>query len=263
MSPRSLAGSLYVLYREAIRSPWICLSALRRREEAGEEDGLPAGARPVLVLGGFLSHPYYYAPLGRILTRRGYAVHFDDVFNAQPFKTHIASLTRRVDAIVEASGMPLCIVGHSLGGIHAMALVLERPDAVEQVVAVAAPVRGGTPWSPLQRLVERVLQVRARDTRVLGRRIAPYAARITTISSPQDLIAPPAACAVNGAINVVLKSPSGGEWPLASHGGVIFMRSAVRVVLRSLAGSLTSCAPGQPGRTDTPLARPAPLPLAV
>jgi pimeloyl-ACP methyl ester carboxylesterase len=263
MSPHGLASSLYVLYREAIRSPWICLSALRGREETGEEDEPPADARPVLVLGGFLSHPYYYAPLGRILTRRGYAVHFDEVFNAQPFKAHITSLARRIDTITEASGTPLRIVGHSLGGIHAMALLLERADAVEQVVAVAAPVRGGTPFSPLQRLVERVLQVRAQDSQILGQRLAPYAGRITTISSPQDLIAPPEACSVEGATNVVLTNRCRTEWSLESHGGVIFMRSAVRVVLRALSASLAPPSAAGPAPTDGSFALPVPVSLAV
>jgi pimeloyl-ACP methyl ester carboxylesterase len=191
----------------------------------------------VLVLGGFLSHPYYYAALGRTLRRNGYAVHFDDVFNAQPFKSHVKRLRDKVRGLADASGSPLRVVGHSLGGLHGMALLLDEPEAVAQVIAVASPVVGGTPWRPLQRFAERVLRVGPRDARGLTRRVATFGERITTISSPQDLVAPPASCAIAGATNVVLSTVPRADRTLASHGGVIFMRAAMRVILATLARS--------------------------
>lgn len=235
-SSLSLPESLRLLCREASRSPWICLSALRRATEEPLEGDAATGGQPVLVLGGFLSPPFYYAPLGRSLTRHGYRVHFDDVVNVQPLRRHIARLTARAEAIADASGSALRIVGHSLGGIQAMVLMLERPALVAQVVAVASPVAGGTPWQPLQRLVERVLGVRARETRVLERRIAAYASRITTISLPRDrdLVAPPETCSVEGATNVVLTTLPRSDRALASHGGVVFMRAAVRAIVAAL-----------------------------
>jgi alpha-beta hydrolase superfamily lysophospholipase len=235
MPSRAFAASLAVILREATRSPWICLSALQSRRETAAEPETSNGADPVLVLGGLFSHPYYYAPLGRILSRRGYAVHFDDVFNVRPFRSHVSSLRKRVEEIVAVRGAPVRIVGHSLGGIHAMALLAACPSAVAQVIAVASPVVGGTPWGPLQRLAERVLQVRATETALLRGSVTPYAARITTISSPGDLVAPPASCAVGGASNVVLSTVPRADETLASHGGVVFMRAAVKVILATLA----------------------------
>ena len=241
---KPFAQTLQVICREASRFPWICLSALRTGPTDGDEPSVERNnapevdAEPVLVLGGLFSHPTYYAPLGRILVRRGYGVHFDDVMNVKPFLRHMASLRERVDAIVQATGRPLRIVGHSLGGMHAMALLLERPDAIKQVIAVASPI-GGTPWGPLQRVAEQILQMRRRDAQGLRKRVARYAARITTIASPHDLIAPPQRCAVNGAANVVLTQVPRADEHLESHGGVIFMRAAVRAVLAALGASDT------------------------
>jgi pimeloyl-ACP methyl ester carboxylesterase len=234
--PARIAAMLYPLYREASRSPWICWSALRRRDDQPLDDAVRASvaARPVLVLGGFLSHPFYYTPLGRALTRRGYAVHFDDAFNARAFRSHVQTMRARVREIADAAGSAIAVVGHSLGGLHACALLAEEPDYVAQVVSIAGPI-GGTPWHPLQRLAERILEVEAGDGAVLARAVAPYADRITTISSPLDLIAPPDTCAIAGARNVVLSTVPRTDRDLASHVGVVYMRTALEVTYAALA----------------------------
>jgi pimeloyl-ACP methyl ester carboxylesterase len=233
---------LYVVYREASRSPWIVSALRERRRNEPEPASSFEHGDPVMVLGGFLSHPFYYAPLARVLRGAGYAVHFDGAVNARPFKLHMAELRARVQTIVDHSGVPLRIVGHSLGGIQALALLLAAPEYIAQVVAVASPVVGGTPWRPLQRLVERVLRVRAREMQLLQRSLAPYASRVTTIASPNDMIAPPETCGVEGAANVVLDEVPHLERAFASHGGVVFMRTAMRAVVQALAGAAPSVA---------------------
>jgi triacylglycerol lipase len=237
----TLIRLLTPLYREAVHSPWTGLSALRAHTGVssayalGEEDDVAASDdSPVLVIGGFMSHPYYYAPFARMLRRAGYSVHIDDLFNCRRFIPYVERLCKRVDEIAAATGRPVRIVGHSLGGLQAFAVLAQCPDAIGQVVAVASPILGGTPWRPLQQLAERVLGVRARDSRVLYEQIEPYANRVTTISSPRDLIAPPRVCAIAGAGNVVLSTITSADRALASHTGVIFMPTAVRVILRSL-----------------------------
>ena len=236
-SPLSVANSLYVLYREASRSPWIV--AALRDADAIEADSAPTPdtGDPVMVLGGFLSHPFYYAPLARVLRAAGFAVHFDAAVNARPFKPHMAELRARIERIAERSGRPLRIVGHSLGGIQALALLLDAPESIAQVVAVASPVVGGTPWRPLQRLVERILRVRAREMEGLHRGLTPYAGRVTTISSPHDMIAPPDTCGIDGAANMVLDEVPHPERALASHVGVVFMQTAMRAVVEALGGA--------------------------
>jgi pimeloyl-ACP methyl ester carboxylesterase len=131
--------------------------------------------------------------------------------------------------------VPVRVVGHSLGGLQALALLQERPDSVSQVVAVASPVIGGTPWQPLQRLAEHVLRVHPEEADALRARLDGLCDRITTISVPGDLIAPPARCALPGAHNVVLNTLPGSDRSLASHTGMIFMRSVMRVVVAMLA----------------------------
>jgi pimeloyl-ACP methyl ester carboxylesterase len=234
MASHILSDSFRVICREAVRSPWI-LSALRSIPESDDAGGRCGSRDPVLVLGGLFSHPFYYAPLGRALEQRGYPVHFDDgTFNTRPFRPHVADLCRRVEAIADAAGSPLRIVGHSLGGLHAMALLADCPAAVGQVIAVASPVVGGTPWEPLERVAERILRIEASDSVELRARLAPFAERVTTVSAPQDLVAPPISCAIEGACNVVLSTIPRRDETLASHAGVIFMRTVVQVVLSAL-----------------------------
>jgi len=240
----ALTSALQVIYREASRSPWICLNAFRETPAAGTRRPTDGDGSPVLVLGGFLSHPYYYAPFGRVLDQNGYAVHYDELFNAQPFKPHVAALGARVRRLADDAGGPIRVVGHSLGGLQATALLLECPEAVRQVIAVASPIIGGTPWRPLQRLAERVLDVHGTETDTLRAELAPYVTRITTISSPQDLVAPPSVCTIVGANNVVLSTVPRRDETLASHIGVIFMQTVVRIVLSALA---------RPSQPATPL----------
>jgi len=235
MAARTQIPSLQVLYHELVRAPWICLTAMRAESPAPEPIVATGGGEPVLVLGGLFSRPFYYAPLGRIIRRRGYSVHFDDVFNARPFRPHLVDLRARVQEIAADTGGPIRIIGHSLGGLHAMALLADLPDAIAQVIAVGSPIVGGTPWKPLQRVAERVLQVHGRETLGLRERGAPYADRVTTISSPGDMVAPPTSCVIDGARNIILSDVPPRDALLASHGGMIFMQAAVRTVLASLA----------------------------
>jgi pimeloyl-ACP methyl ester carboxylesterase len=255
MATRDMFGRLLApLYHELTHAPSVCLSALRAHagwapaftaDDPTDLAAAPSDASPVLILGGFLSHPTYYAPFGPFLERLGHVVHHDDALNCRAFRSQVERLAARVDAICDRVGKPVRIVGHSLGGLQAMAVLAERPDAVAHVVAVASPVAGGTPWQPLQHIAERVLGVRARDAHVLRRLIEPHAARITTISTPHDLIAPPRVCAVSGAGNVVLSTITAADRALASHVGVIFMPTAIRVVTRVLR---RPCAPSSPVR---------------
>ncbi len=235
LATQALTDALQVIYREAVRSPWICLNVLK--DPAAAPSRPPAGrdAPPILVLGGFLSHPYYYAPFGRLLAQQGHLVHYDEVFNTAPFKPHVAALADRAAQLADDAGKPIRIVGHSLGGLQAIALLVQRPDAIEQVITVATPIVGGTPWRPLQRLAERVLEVRASETEVLRDQLKPHAHRVTTISSPHDLVAPPHVCTIGGATNVVLSTLPHRDESLASHIGVIFMETVVQIVLASLA----------------------------
>lgn len=239
---QALTDALQVIYREATRSPWICLNAFKDVDTTGVAPAT-GDVGNVLILGGFLSHPYYYAPFGRILGQQGWAIHYDEVFNAQPFKSHVSALASRVTDLAMTTGAPLRVVGHSLGGLQAAALLMECPDAIAQVITVASPIVGGTPWRPLQRLAERVLGVHADETEMLRAGIAPYADRVTTISSPQDLVAPPSVCTIAGATNVVLSTVPSRDETLASHIGVIFMKTVARIVLAALARPALTPAP--------------------
>ena len=241
-SVRELRRSLALAYREALRTPSICWSALRGFHDC-VEPRYSATPEPVLVLGGFLSHPYYYTPIGRLLRGLGHTVHFDRVFNARAFTRHVAALAERVDEIATATGQPVRVIGHSLGGIHGMALLDTCPDLVAQVIAIGSPIEGGTPWTALQRLAERVLKIRSSEVQALRLRIPEWADRITTISATHDMIAPPHACRIAGATNHVITTVAAEDTAVASHGGLVFMRAALRLVLAALAEPIAVSAP--------------------
>ena len=239
---RELRRSIGLAYREALRTPSLCWSALRGLRDCAGDDYV-ATPEPILVLGGFLSHPYCYAPLGRLLRSLGHQVHFDHAFNARAFQVHVAQLMDRVDQIADASGEVVRIIGHSLGGIHGMALLDARPDLVGQVIAVGSPIDGGTPWGALQRLAERVLRLESHEVQALRRRVPRYGDRITTIAAAHDGIAPPAACRIPGATNHLIAEIAGEDRALASHGGLVFMRAVLRIVLATIAEPLTFAEP--------------------
>ena len=250
MAARTQIPSFQVLYHELVRAPWICLSAMRA-EVPDPDAGVAVGeGEPVLVLGGLFSRPFYYAPLGRTVRQRGYSVYFDDVFNARPFRPHLVDLRARVQEIVAETGVSVRIIGHSLGGLHAMALLADLPESIAQIIAVGSPIVGGTPWKPLQRVAERVLEVQGSETVGLRERAAPYADRVTTISSPGDLVAPPTSCVIEGARNIILSNVPRRDALLASHGGMIFMQAAVRTIVASLA-AIPPQREGQRGRLDS------------
>jgi pimeloyl-ACP methyl ester carboxylesterase len=237
-----LRHSLAVAYREALRTPAICWSALRGFRDC-VDPGYRASNEPVLILGGFLSHPYYYTPLGRLLRSLGHTVHFDTTFNARAFRTHVAELAARVDAIADAAGAPVRILGHSLGGAHGIALLDVRPETVAHTIAIASPIHGGTPWRALQRLADRVLRISQQEALALRTRLPALASRITTVAATHDPIAPPAACAIEGATNHVLDTVAAEDRSVASHGGLVFMRACLRLVLASLAEPVLAADP--------------------
>jgi len=100
---------------------------------------------PVLVLPGFISGDYSTAVLRRYLTRLGYDAHAWQLgrnLGPRAIGREGEKLLARLDAVHEAGGQKVSLVGWSLGGIMARLLARRRPDAVRQVITLGSPFAG-------------------------------------------------------------------------------------------------------------------------
>jgi len=105
---------------------------------------LPAGdGHPVLVFPGLGANDLTTAPLRRFLLDRGYVPHpWEQGFNFGPRAGVLARCRAQADAIVQRHGLPLSLVGWSLGGIYARELAKEMPAHTRCVVTLGTPFTG-------------------------------------------------------------------------------------------------------------------------
>lgn len=106
--------------------------------------GVPRGnGRPVLVVPGFLGTDEYLRPLRGWLQRIGYSPHASGIaFNLGTPSVLIRNLQQRLEYISQASRGRAIVVGHSLGGVFARALAVQRPDLVAHAVCLGSPLVG-------------------------------------------------------------------------------------------------------------------------
>ena len=106
--------------------------------------GVPRGDdSPVVLVPGFLSTDASLYELHAWLGRIGYRPYMSGIgINAQcP-----ARATQRLLATIERAhadtGLPVRIVGHSLGGIIGRRACIERPDIISQLIYLGSPLQG-------------------------------------------------------------------------------------------------------------------------
>lgn len=89
----------------------------------------------VVVLPGFLGDDRYTSGLRSWLTRIGYTVHgWEMGKNTGPRSMMVGDLKNHIKNIANASGGPVSLVGHSLGGLYAREIARENPKLVRQVI---------------------------------------------------------------------------------------------------------------------------------
>jgi len=135
--------NLLLAFTEAHRAfvEVVCLGISRRALDriAPRGDG-----HAVMVLPGFLGGDGYNSALRRFLGSLDYAVHgWGMGRNLGPRNGVLESLERSLHRMVERSGGPVSLVGHSLGGIFARELAREYPDRVRQVISLGSPFGEG------------------------------------------------------------------------------------------------------------------------
>nr|WHW29330.1 hypothetical protein [uncultured bacterium] len=97
---------------------------------------------PVLVLPGFTGDDRSTGPLRALLRAQGYWAHGWRLGqNLGPTTKIVSGLTARLEELHERHGMPVSLVGWSLGGIYARTLARQNPEMVRQVITLGSPFR--------------------------------------------------------------------------------------------------------------------------
>jgi pimeloyl-ACP methyl ester carboxylesterase len=132
--------------------------------------GVPHGdGRPVLLIPGFLAGDWTMRMMHSWLGRIGYQSHLSGILlNVQHSERLLSGLARKVAEIKKETGARVSLIGHSRGGLLAKVLSQRRPEGVEQVIALGAPLAD---WTDLAALTHRAVGVvRTANELAYGRR---------------------------------------------------------------------------------------------
>ncbi|HSG91889.1 MAG TPA: alpha/beta hydrolase [Pseudomonadales bacterium] len=158
---------------------------------------LPRGAgRPVIVCPGYSGDDGSTLALRTVLARLGHDVEGWGLGrNVRDVPETIERLAARVQAVAEAKGDRVAVVGWSLGGYLAREAARERPHAVRRVVTLGSPIIGGPKYTQLAPLYRaRGVDLDAIERQVGEREAAPIMAPVTAIYSRLDGIVAWRAC---------------------------------------------------------------------
>jgi pimeloyl-ACP methyl ester carboxylesterase len=103
--------------------------------------GVPPGdGRPVLLVPGFLAGDRTLATLAWWLRSNGYRTRRAGIrANVGCSEEACVRLEERLEALADATGERVAIIGQSRGGVLARALAVRRPDVVSGIVTLGAP----------------------------------------------------------------------------------------------------------------------------
>jgi pimeloyl-ACP methyl ester carboxylesterase len=112
------------------------------RSGRGLDTDLAGGdGSPVLLVPGYLAGDRALAPLANWLRHAGYAPQEAAISaNVNCGTRTVDRLVERVNAIADAHGERVVIVGHSLGGVLGRVVAMRRPDLVRGVICLGSPL---------------------------------------------------------------------------------------------------------------------------
>ena len=104
--------------------------------------GVPRGnGAPVLLLSGFMGSDDLLMVLHGWLRRIGYRPYRLGVpVIAGPYRDLLTRVRRRVEAVADAAGRPLTLIGQSMGGSLSCAAARQCPELVEHVITLGSPL---------------------------------------------------------------------------------------------------------------------------
>jgi triacylglycerol lipase len=103
--------------------------------------GVRKGAgEPVLLIPGFFAGDWMMAAMARWLARIGYCPYLSGIdWNVGCPGRTVELLGWRIQRIARESGIPLVLVGHSLGGVLARSIAVRFPQRVRHLVILGTP----------------------------------------------------------------------------------------------------------------------------
>lgn len=199
--------------------------------------GVPRGdGRPVLLIPGFLAGDWTLRVMDGWLRRIGYRAYLSGILlNVQHSERMLSGLRRKVAEIEEENQARVSLIGHSRGGLLAKVLAQRKPEGVEQVIALGAPLAD---WTDLAALTHHAVGVvRTANELAYGRRLNAegrftYDLKLTPVV-PTTSIYTPSDEVVNFRSCLRSDIPSIPVW--GAHNGLVVNPEVFRVVGRLLA----------------------------
>jgi pimeloyl-ACP methyl ester carboxylesterase len=157
--------------------------------------GVPRGnGRHALLVPGFMGSDGSMSVLSGWLRRVGYRPALSGIpWNVGSLSRLLNQVESRCEELAERSGR-ITIIGHSLGGIFGRVIAVRRPDLIEDVIALGAPLIGNPRDAahPLVRALSNLLIVEdpQREAHALAElaKTLPSSVHLTSIYSREDAI---------------------------------------------------------------------------
>lgn len=182
--------------------------------------------RHIMVLPGFGAGDASTFPLRSYLSYLGHSVTgWDRGLNVQDVEETLDELKVFVDRKTSELGVPIVLVGWSLGGYLAREVARDLPDRIEQVFTLGSPVIGGPKYTQLAPLFRaQGVDVDWIEQAIIEREKNPLNTSVTAVFSKNDGVVAWQACIDN-------KSPNVEHFEVtASHIGLGISADAYRII---------------------------------
>jgi pimeloyl-ACP methyl ester carboxylesterase len=151
---------------------------------------------PVMVIPGFAADDHWTARLRGFLSQIGYRVQGWGLGrNRGNVPRLIPAVVEQIEKLHQEEDEPVCLIGWSLGGYLAREAARERPELVERVLTLGAPIVGGPSYTASAPMyIKRGYDLEEIRKTVLERERRPISAPIFAVYSRSDGVVAWRAC---------------------------------------------------------------------